>query len=64
MAFGEASGKPPLFVIITAHPALDASSAVLPNGSSILEQVMDIWAFLNHLVTILLLWKPKILNLL
>ena len=53
-AFGEASGRPPLLVIITAHPALEASNAVLPNGSSILEHTTEISDFLNQLVTMLL----------
>jgi len=38
------SGRPPLLLIITAHPLLAASKLVLPKGSSHLEQTtaMDV----------------------
>ena len=36
------SGKPPLFVIITAQPLAEASKLVLPKGSFHLEQTTDI----------------------
>ena len=45
------SGKPPLLVIITAHPLAEASKLVLPNGSSHLEQATAILVFLNILNT-------------
>ena len=53
------SGKPPLLLIITAHPLLAASRLVLPNGSFHLEQTTameDFWSFFK---TILCFWKPK-----
>ena len=51
IACGDASGKPPLLEIITAHPQLDASRAVLPKGSLFLEQTTAIDDLLNHLIT-------------
>ena len=36
------SGRPPLLLIITAHPDDDASRLVLPKGSSHLEQTTAI----------------------
>ena len=41
------SGKPPLLLMITAEPRLDASKLVLPKGSSHLEQTTDILTFLS-----------------
>jgi hypothetical protein len=41
------SGKPPLLVIITAHPQLADSRLVLPKGSSHLEHTTDILDFLK-----------------
>ena len=49
--FGAASGKPPLLEIITAHPQLEASKAVLPKGSSFFGQTTAILDLVNHLVT-------------
>ena len=40
------SGKPPLLLIITAHPFAAASKLVLPKGSSHLEQTTAILVFL------------------
>ena len=53
IAFGEASGRPPLLVMITAHPQLDASKAVLPKGSYHLEQTTLISETSKYLDTIL-----------
>ena len=41
------SGSPPLFDTITAHPRLDASKLVLPNGSSHLDGTTAISDLLN-----------------
>ena len=49
IAFVTVSGKPPLLLIITAHPLLAASKLVLPNGSSHLEHTTDILVFLSPL---------------
>jgi len=54
------SGKPPLFVIITAHPLADASKLVLPKGSSHREQATAIFVFLKMLSTSLCFLKPRI----
>ena len=62
IACGDASGKPPLLEIITAHPQLDASRAVLPKGSLILEQTTAIDDFLNHFITDECFKKPSNLN--
>ena len=64
MAFGDASLRPPLSVIIKAHPALDASRAVLPKGSLFLGQTTEISDLINHFVTILFFWYPKIFKFL
>ena len=45
IADDEVSGKPPLLLIITAAPLLEASKLVLPNGSSHLEQTIEILVF-------------------
>ena len=47
----EVSGKPPLLLIITAHPLLAASKLVLPKGSSHLEQTIEILTFFNSFKT-------------
>ena len=47
------SGKPPLLLIITAHPLLEASKLVLPKGSSHLEQTTVILVSLKFLSTTL-----------
>ena len=39
------SGRPPLFVIITAQPFAEASKLVLPKGSSQREQATAILVF-------------------
>ena len=44
--FVTVSGRPPLLLIITAHPLAAASKLVLPNGSSHLEQTTAILVFL------------------
>ena len=54
------SGKPPLLVIITAHPLADASKLVLPKGSSHLEQATVILVFLKIFNTSSCFLKPKI----
>ena len=54
------SGKPPLFVIITAQPLAAASKLVLPKGSSHLEQATVILVFLNISKTSLCFLKPSI----
>jgi len=41
------SGRPPLSDIITAHPLLEASNLVRPNGSFHLEQATAILVFLK-----------------
>ena len=38
----EVSGSPPLLLIITAEPLLEASRLVLPNGSSQDDGITDI----------------------
>ena len=57
------SGRPPLFVIITAQPQLEASKLVLPNGSCHLEQTTAILVFFKILITSLCFLKPLISNL-
>ena len=54
------SGKPPLLVIITAHPFADASKLVLPKGSSQREQATVILVFLKILITSECFLKPRI----
>ena len=54
------SGKPPLFVITTAHPLADASKLVLPKGSSHREQATAILDFLKILRTSLCFLNPRI----
>ena len=54
------SGRPPLFVIITAHPLAEASKLVLPNGSSHLEQATVILVFLKIFKTSLCCLNPNI----
>ena len=54
------SGKPPLLVIITAHPLADASKLVLPKGSSHLEQATVILVFLKIFRTSSCFLNPKI----
>ena len=51
MQSSEVSGNPPLFEIIVAHPLDDASSAVLPNGSSHLDGTTAISALLKKFKT-------------
>ena len=45
MPFVTVSGKPPLLLMIVAHPLLLASKLVLPRGSSHLEQATAILVF-------------------
>ena len=52
------SFKPPLSLIITAHPLLEASKLVLPNGSSHLEQAIDIEDISKCLRTMSCCWNP------
>ena len=59
-AFVTVSGKPPLLVIITAHPLADASKLVLPKGSSHLEQATVMLVFLNIFKTSSCFLNPKI----
>ena len=59
-AFVTVSGNPPLLLIITAHPLLDASKLVLPNGSSHLEHTTVMLDFLKLFKTILCFLKPNI----
>ena len=58
------SGKPPLLVIITAQPQLDASKDVLPKGSCHLEQTTAILVFLKIFITSLCFLNPFMSNLL
>ena len=51
IALETVSGKPPLLLIITAHPLLEASKLVLPNGSSHLEQTTVMLESLKFLRT-------------
>ena len=51
IAFFVVSGKPPLLLIITAHPLLAASKLVLPKGSSHLEHTTDILTLFNKFST-------------
>ena len=60
LALVTVSGKPPLFVIITAQPLADASRLVLPKGSSHLEHATAILVFLNILITSSCFLNPKI----
>ena len=46
------SGKPPLLLIINAHPLLADSKLVLPNGSFHLEQTTEILILLSMLLLI------------
>ena len=62
IAFGDASLRPPLSVIIKAHPALEASRAVLPKGSFFLGQTTEISDLINHFVTILFFENLKFSN--
>ena len=52
-AFVTVSGRPPFLVIITAQPFADASSPVLPNGSSHREQATAMLDFSKILRTLL-----------
>ena len=53
------SGNPPLFDIIVAHALEEASSAVLPKGSSHLDGTTAISDFFKKLKTSLCLRKPN-----
>ena len=59
MAFVTVSGKPPLLLIITAHPLLEASRLVLPKGSCHLEHAIVMLDSLKLFKTLLWFWKPK-----
>ena len=55
-AFVTVSGKPPLFVIITAQPLAEASRLVLPKGSSHLEHataILSLFKYINYLIMFL-----------
>ena len=53
------SGSPPLLLMITAHPLLDASKPVLPSGSFHLEQATAILVFVKISKTFSCLRKPN-----
>ena len=59
-----ASFRPPLFVIITAHPLLEASRAILPKGSSHLEQTTQILDLASDFNMKSCFLKPRILKFL
>ena len=59
-----ASLKPPLFVIITAHPLLEASRAILPKGSSHLEQTTQILDLASAFNVKSCFLKPRMLKFL
>ena len=46
------SGNPPLLLIITAEPLLAASRLVRPNGSSHLEQTIEMLTFSKNFNTL------------
>ena len=63
-ALGVVSGRPPLSLIITAHPLLAASKLVLPKGSFHLEQTIEMLILFKSLRINLLSLKPKIFRFL
>ena len=55
------SGKPPLLLIITEHPLLEASRLVLPKGSSHLEQTTEMLTFFKKSNINSLFLNPKLM---
>ena len=55
--------RPPLSLIITAHPLLDASKLDLPNGSFHLEQATDIETSSSFFKMYLCSLNPKLIYL-